>query len=269
METKRSKRKGEIPQRLGKTIFILICIFYLNSDSNAFCMKQHHHGYTILRFGTSRGYGRNNLFTDSERYVKSSTHEEEDESASKRATATLDHLNVQMSSSRRKVLQNIATSSVLLSLLPTTANAGVAQIDSKSGELYSPKKEMLGGGGSDLTRGIKLQSRSRGERSSMDYNGLGKDKPFQSVYDTRFITYLSRFLLNYDTAASSFWNEQKFESKGKMSIESQQKLRFAEFAESVEVGLADYFVGPYGSYASVKAGKVYFLLVHHSLLTSM
>ena len=31
--------------------------------------------------------------------------------------------------------------------------------------------------------------------------------------------------------------------------------RFAEFAESVEVGLADYFVGPYGSYASVAAAK--------------
>ncbi len=251
METKRrSKRKGT-PERLGKSIFILICIFYLHCDSSAFCIKQHHHGYTISRTGASRGYRRNNLYTYSERYVKSSSHEEDDESASNRATVILDQMNVDKSSSRRKLLQYIATSSVLVSLLPSTANAGVAQIDSKSGELYSPKKEMLGGGGSDLTRGIKLQSRSRsrGERS------LDKDKPIQSVYDTRFITYLSRFLLNYDPAASSFWNEQKFERNGKMSIESQQKLRFAEFAESVEVGLADYFVGPYGSYASVKAGK--------------
>ena len=31
--------------------------------------------------------------------------------------------------------------------------------------------------------------------------------------------------------------------------------RFAEFAESVELGLADYFLGPYGSYASVAAAK--------------
>jgi len=31
--------------------------------------------------------------------------------------------------------------------------------------------------------------------------------------------------------------------------------QFAEFAESVEIGLADYFVGSYGSYASVAAAK--------------
>ena len=40
-----------------------------------------------------------------------------------------------------------------------------------------------------------------------------------------------------------------------MSSEVKMKLRFAEFAESVEVGLADYFVGPYGSYANPTAAK--------------
>ena len=165
---------------------------------------------------------------------------------------TIEHV-----SSRRKALQYIASTSASLAILPLTANAGVAEIDSKSGELFSPKREMLGGGGSDLARGIKLQSRDIRNDSSSKYAAST-----QTVYDTRFITYLSRFLLNYDPAAGSWWAEQKFESDAKMTIESQQKLRFAEFAESVEVGLADYFVGPYGSYASVEAGKRKNILCH-------
>ena len=157
--------------------------------------------------------------------------------------------NMNHVSSRRKVLGTIMTASTVLCTLPLSANAGIAQIDSKSGELFSPKKEMLGGGGSDLARGVKLQSRTRG---AISYNNV---EPIQTVYETRFITYLSRFLLNFDPAASSWWSEQEFDTNGKMSVESQRKLRFAEFAESVEIGLADYFVGPYGSYASVQAGK--------------
>eukprot|EP00554_Chaetoceros_debilis_P000028 CAMPEP_0194091142 /NCGR_PEP_ID=MMETSP0149-20130528/41763_1 /TAXON_ID=122233 /ORGANISM="Chaetoceros debilis, Strain MM31A-1" /LENGTH=236 /DNA_ID=CAMNT_0038775621 /DNA_START=1 /DNA_END=707 /DNA_ORIENTATION=- len=111
---------------------------------------------------------------------------------------------------------------------------------------------MLGGGGSDMARGIELQSRSGKDNKAFTERSVGLLQP---VYNTRFITYLSRFLLNCDPAARSWWQEQTFSKEGKISVDSQKKLRFAEFAESVEVGLADYFVGPYGSYASVQAAK--------------
>lgn len=161
--------------------------------------------------------------------------------------------NANTPSSRRQALQLMAATTMGISLasLPQPANAGKPEIDSKSGQLFSPKSQMLGGGGSDMARGIQLQSRSGGERGAFAERSVGLLQP---VYNTRFITYLSRFLLNCDPAAQSWWQEQKFSNEGKLSVESQKKLRFAEFAESVEVGLADYFVGPYGSYASVQAG---------------
>eukprot|EP00979_Chaetoceros_neogracilis_P012187 scaffold3156_cov268-Chaetoceros_neogracile.AAC.18 len=152
------------------------------------------------------------------------------------------------SSTRRQALQLIATSAVALSLAPQNAIAGKAQIDSKSGELFSPKNEMLGGGGSDLARGIKLESRKSGDL------GTRIGAPTQTLYGTRFITYLARFLLNYDSATVAWWDEQDF-SSGKLSSDTQKKIRFAEYAESVEVGLSNYFIGPYGSYGSVAAAK--------------
>jgi hypothetical protein len=155
-----------------------------------------------------------------------------------------------INSTRRKALQQIVSTSAVISMLPMVANAGIAEIDSKSGELFSPKKEMLGGGGSDAARGLKLQSREKGGGNSKN-----SATPIQTIYDTRFITYLARFLLNFDPAANAWWREQNFDANGRLSIDSQKKLRFAEFAESVEIGLADYFTGPYGSYASVQAGE--------------
>jgi len=152
-------------------------------------------------------------------------------------------------SSRREMLKYFASASLVsLSVAPLSANAVVAEIDSKSGELFSPKKAMLGGGGSDLARGIKLESREVAKNFAES-----RGQPIQNIYNTRFVTYLSRFLLNFDPAAKSWWEEQEFIVGAKTSIEAQQKLRFAEFAESVEVGLGDYFIGPYGSYASVQA----------------
>lgn len=153
-------------------------------------------------------------------------------------------------SSRRQALQLISASVAALTVSPMVASAGKAEIDSKSGELFSPKNEMLGGGGSDLARGIKLESKSR-QSGAFGTNGV----PIQVVYETRFVTYLARFLLNFDPAAKTWWKEQNFSENEKISGDSQKKIRFAEFAESVEVGLADYFVGPYGSYASVQAAK--------------
>ena len=135
------------------------------------------------------------------------------------------------------------------------AGAGLPEIDS-SGQLFAPKSVMMRGG-SDETRGIALENRP--------YSGLAAGLTLQTVYDTRFITYLSRFLLTFDPAARSWWTRQglddSWETTTSVTDQSeqdrykQQQVRFAAFAESVEVGLADYFVGPYGSYASVQAAK--------------
>ena len=114
------------------------------------------------------------------------------------------------------------------------------EIDSKTGELFTPKAQMLSGG-SDSARGTKMKSK----RERVD----SIPKSFQ-IYNTRFITYLARFLIHYDEAAGEFWTNSKLATKGDVTIEP--KL-FAQFSESVEIGLYDYFSGPYGSYSSVKA----------------
>ncbi|KAL7581793.1 hypothetical protein ACA910_022322 [Epithemia clementina (nom. ined.)] len=105
-------------------------------------------------------------------------------------------------------------------------------------------------GGSEAARGIPL----RGAR-----NFLRPGETLQTVYETRFITYLARFLLNFDPAANSWWTKQGFVGTWDSSPDADDRAlvenKFAEFAESVEVGLADYFVGPYGSYSSLSAAR--------------
>ena len=150
-----------------------------------------------------------------------------------------------------RVIASLTSSAVITCSSPSISKASIPEIDSISGELFSPKDKMLGGGGSDAARGVKLQS--KGTTSSSSFSSGGS---VQLVYETRFIAYLSRFLLNFDPAARAWWEEQDFTPSGRVSKESKEQLRFAEFAESVEIGLADYFVGPYGSYASVQAGKL-------------
>mmetsp|Transcript_40921 Transcript_40921/g.123406 ORF Transcript_40921/g.123406 Transcript_40921/m.123406 type:complete len:336 (+) Transcript_40921:359-1366(+) len=90
----------------------------------------------------------------------------------------------------------------------TAAHAAEPEID-KSGQLFSPKAAMMGGGGSDAARGIKLTERDRSleqtsrrgsERALTKGAGLVQD-----VYDARFIAYISRFLLNNDPAAKGWW----------------------------------------------------------------
>ena len=164
--------------------------------------------------------------------------------------------------SRRTALLQILSFSILSSSLPDTSYASEIDI---SGELYSPKNEMIKGGGSAAARGIKLkpmderESRSRKNQSLLKSTGL-----IQNVYETRFITYLSRFLLTYDSAANAWWKKNsKPKAKagdddipiGSTAKDGIAQQTFAEFAESVEIGLADYFLGPYGSYASVAAAK--------------
>jgi uncharacterized membrane protein YfhO len=65
-----------------------------------------------------------------------------------------------ISSSRRQAIGIMATTVASMTMIPSTAQAGKAIIDSSSGQLYSPKADMLGGGGSDLARGIKRSGSS-------------------------------------------------------------------------------------------------------------
>ena len=167
-------------------------------------------------------------------------------------------------SSRRKVLETfIAASATSIFLLPTEpAIAGKPEYDKNTGALYTPKAEMLSGG-SEAARGTGLSSPSSSSRPR-----LQPGQALQSVYETRFIAYLSRFLLTFDPSANAWWVQNvgladtwDFEDTRSSSIFRQSLTRdevdakFAEFAEAVEIGLADYFVGPYGSYGSLTAAR--------------
>ncbi|VEU35297.1 unnamed protein product [Pseudo-nitzschia multistriata] len=142
-----------------------------------------------------------------------------------------------------------ASAVAVLASASSPALASVAEIDKSTGSLYTPKKEMLAGG-SAAARGIRIEA-------SRDNNiKLKSGQQIQTVYETRFIAYLSRFLINFDDAANGFWISQTQEQGGTNSADSSlADLKFAEFSESVEIGLADYFVGPYGSYSSLSAMK--------------
>lgn len=158
----------------------------------------------------------------------------------------------ELDDSRRFILQSILMASTLVP--PSVASAGKPQVDD-SGLLFAPKAEMARGG-SALTRGIQL------ERNEKRPIAIKPGEAVQNIYETRFVTYLSRFLLNFDPAARSWWFKQDAVQKGSLNINANKKSMpkaqsslFAEFAESVEVGLSDYFSGPYGSYGSVAAAK--------------
>jgi len=162
--------------------------------------------------------------------------------------------DLSIDNSRRLLFQSIVCAAALM---PLSATAGKSEID-RSGQLFSPKSEMVRGG-SDLTRGVRLEK--NGKRSIDIKPGQG----VQTVYETRFMAYLSRFLLTFDPAIRTWWETQGVDdpkmkspsisiSKGTGMSRAQASV-FAEFAESVEVGLSDYFVGPYGSYGSVAAAR--------------
>lgn len=143
------------------------------------------------------------------------------------------------------------TTAALTAASPLVAHAGKAELDSGTGELFSPKAEMIRGG-SDAARGI---------RQEKEPARLQPGQTVQTVYEPRFIAYLTRFLLTFDPPSHSWWIKQGFENSWDQQVSlteadrAMEEARFAEFAESVEVGLADYFTGPYGSYASVSAAK--------------
>ena len=163
--------------------------------------------------------------------------------------------------SRRDVFRRFeaTTATTLLVALSSSnaANAARAEFDSTTGNLFTPKADMLSGG-SDAARGLPI-SRNR--------IALSPGQPVQSIYEPRFVAYLSRFLLNFDPAARAYWVQQGFGDSWELPLAStgadgdrilEQRDRtaesvFAEFAQSVEVGLADYFSGPFGSYSSLPA----------------
>uniref|UniRef100_A0A7S1BNP8 Uncharacterized protein n=1 Tax=Corethron hystrix TaxID=216773 RepID=A0A7S1BNP8_9STRA len=73
-------------------------------------------------------------------------------------------------------------------------------------------------------------------------NGLPLTTP-ESVYPLKFVTYLSRFLLNFDRSCRRWW----FASAGKIdkelgaeAVALERERQFGAFAASVEVGLRDY-----------------------------
>ncbi|GKY99867.1 hypothetical protein MPSEU_000940400 [Mayamaea pseudoterrestris] len=148
--------------------------------------------------------------------------------------------------SRRQALAGVAITSAATAAFfgSESASAGTPKLDS-SGNLFAPKSEMLRGG-SESTRGIPIKREKR----------LQAGETLQTVYNTRFIAYLSRFLLNFDPSARAWWVKQGFgDGWDELSLQEtdQAERVFSEFAESVEIGLANYFVGPYGSYGSVSA----------------
>lgn len=179
--------------------------------------------------------------------------------------ATIPHSSSSPASSqsrRQALVQMMAVPSALALASASIVEPALAarpEIDSKSGVLFSPKGQMLGGGGSDATRGIKIRDRTKDTAQQQRRSFAKSVGLIQTVYNVRFVTYLSRFILNFDPAARSWWleeaNQLSNKNVGPDAATMAEQLRFAEFAESVEVGLADYFTGPYGSYASLEAAK--------------
>ena len=159
-------------------------------------------------------------------------------------------------STRRTALSTMTTSAAAAALFfpsfSSPAVAGVAEIDKSTGSLYTPKKQMLAGGSEAARGGIPVRNTFDGSPGEK----LKSGEQIQTVYETRFIAYLSRFLINFDDAANSFWKTSITSSSSEDSIsKSTIDYKFAEFSESVEIGLADYFIGPYGSYSSLSAMK--------------
>ena len=76
------------------------------------------------------------------------------------------------------------------------------------------------------------------------------DAPTKSVitsYQPTFVTYLSRFLLNYDRSSATWWRDQLIAlyrqqgiSVDRQQVRSIREKQFGQFSESVEVGLQQY-----------------------------
>jgi hypothetical protein len=101
---------------------------------------------------------------------------------------------------RRSLLFHLLSLSLIASAQATSKPALASEIDA-TGQLYSPKNDMLSRGGSDAARGIALKSKTD-EKSA---NLLKTGGLIQNVYEARFVAYLTRFLLVFDPAANAWW----------------------------------------------------------------
>ncbi|CAM9782509.1 unnamed protein product, partial [Ectocarpus fasciculatus] len=93
--------------------------------------------------------------------------------------------------------------------------------------VWSPKSEIL------------KRAKSTGGRTAAGTN---------ETYPVRFVTYLARFLLNYDKASRQLWDRMATSipiNFSTLEVEAVRRDQFAEFAKAVQVGLLD-FQGPQG-----------------------
>ncbi|GMI29888.1 hypothetical protein TeGR_g15068 [Tetraparma gracilis] len=148
------------------------------------------------------------------------------------------------SSSRRQA--SLALASLLGGLggSPLGCSA-LTQLESSpdgSSLFYVPSRSMIGdASGSAQTRGLQQSGAGKGEagkQPKLSSKALAR-LTFQ-VFPPRFVCYLSRFLLTFDSNSRAYWEANS-------KTPSQALTTFAEFADSVLVGLTDYFVGSYSS----------------------
>lgn len=152
---------------------------------------------------------------------------------------------------RRKFLISSALATIpMLFTFPRSSRSASTMIDSTSSNLFVPSRIMKNGG-SSLSRGIPPSVIPRNKATP---SSSLKTRP--TLYPPIFTTYLSRFLLSVDPAARSWLITTKSlrtNNNKKNSPPPSDDELFGSFSNSVELGLSDYFSGPYGSYASVDA----------------
>ncbi|CAN0081634.1 unnamed protein product [Ectocarpus sp. 6 AP-2014] len=111
--------------------------------------------------------------------------------------------------------------------------SGMASASTELGEqldeivVWSPKSEIM------------KRAKSTGGRTATGTN---------ETYPVRFVTYLARFLLNYDKASRQLWDRMATTipiNFSMLEVEAVRRDQFAEFAKAVQVGLLD-FQGPQG-----------------------
>lgn len=128
--------------------------------------------------------------------------------ASKTIKNGLNNNQVSIESSRRTALFQLLALSTILSQQQFQQSANASPEIDSTGSLFSPKSEMISGGGSQAARGIPLKELDREdqrERNKLNKDLLKRKGLIQDVYETRFITYLARFLLVFDPAARAWW----------------------------------------------------------------
>ncbi|CAM9631969.1 unnamed protein product, partial [Ectocarpus sp. 4 AP-2014] len=117
-----------------------------------------------------------------------------------------------------------------------TALLGASGMASASTELGEPLDEILVWSPKSE---IMKRAKSTGGRTATGTN---------ETYPVRFVTYLARFLLNYDKASRQLWDRMATTipiNFSTLEVEAVRRDQFAEFAKAVQVGLLD-FQGPQG-----------------------